>query len=267
MRFALLSDVHFGPPASFGGKLRKLTDQAEPLCRAIVARMNEVERPDHFVNLGDVIEDASRSTDEANYRRFLRVLESLDAPILHVAGNHDSINIPDADLAGLWGRNEPLYYYEQWGDVRAVVLRTIEGGGRITLPEEQLAWLEATLGESPTPALVFMHHPASEMDLRESRWFSNTANICLVAEREDFRRIIEASNKVLAVFNGHVHWNHFDVISRIPYITLQSVIENIDEDAPGRAAASYAVCELDRHRLLVRVLGSEPARYQIELGV
>jgi hypothetical protein len=63
-----------------------------------------------------------------------------------------------------------------------------------------------------------------------------------------------------------VHWNHLDVIAGIPYITLQSLIENLDDDAPGRAAAAYAICDLDDRRLVVTVYGAEQQRYQLELG-
>ena len=55
MRFALISDEHFGPTAYFEGKLRKLTAQAGKLCEAFVSRMNQEVRPDLVVNLGDVI--------------------------------------------------------------------------------------------------------------------------------------------------------------------------------------------------------------------
>jgi hypothetical protein len=78
--------------------------------------------------------------------------------------------------------------------------------------------------------------------------------------------VIEASGKVVAVFNGHVHWNHLDVIRGIPYITLQSLTENLDDDAPGRPAAAYALCDIDERRLLVDVRGEETARYQFELA-
>ena len=49
-----------------------------------------------------------------------------------------------------------------------------------------------------------------------------------------------------AVFNGHLHWNHLDVIAGIPYVTVQSLIENLDDDAPGRAAAAHAVVHAER---------------------
>jgi hypothetical protein len=111
-----------------------------------------------------------------------------------------------------------------------------------------------------------MHHPASEMRLDGNRWFDKRPHLARVAERRALREVIEKSGKVLAVFNGHVHWNHLDLIAGIPYVTLQSLIENLDEDAPGRAAAAYAVCDLDERRLVITVYGAEQLRYQVELG-
>jgi hypothetical protein len=107
-----------------------------------------------------------------------------------------------------------------------------------------------------------MHHSASEQDLEDSFWFKGLAHLALVRERAELRKILEDSKKVRAVFNGHVHRNHLDVINGIPYVTFQSLIENLDEDAPGRPAAAYAVARIDSDRIVVRVHGNDPARYQ-----
>jgi 3',5'-cyclic-AMP phosphodiesterase len=97
-----------------------------------------------------------------------------------------------------------------------------------------------------------------------NRWFDEAPHLCRVVERGALRRVFESSGKVLAVFNGHMHWNHLDIISGIPYITVQSLVENLDDDAPGRAAAAFAVCDVDERRLLVTVHGEETVRYQVE---
>lgn len=72
--------------------------------------------------------------------------------------------------------------------------------------------------------------------LRLNRWFEGRPHRCLVAERTRFRAIVEAGGKVAAVFNGHLHWNHLDAIASVPYVTLQRLTENLDDDAPGRPA-------------------------------
>jgi 3',5'-cyclic AMP phosphodiesterase CpdA len=266
VKFALISDVHFGPRAYFGGKLRKLTHRAADLTEAFVHSMNTSIKPDLVVNLGDVIEDRDYAADLENYATFTRLLEPLSAPVLHVAGNHDTKNLTQADMRRLWGHTGDLFYSREIGGVHFSVLHTIEiQDVAVRLPDEQFAWLEADLKAATLPVVVLMHHPASEMVLTGNRWFEKAPHICRLAERRRLRALLEDSGKVLAVFNGHVHWNHFDVIASIPYVTLQSLIENIDDDAPGRPASAWAVCEISEHRLSVEVHGEDRARYQVEL--
>ena len=109
-----------------------------------------------------------------------------------------------------------------------------------------------------------MHHSASEQDLDDSRWFHGRPHLALVENRAELRRIFEASRKVRAVLNGHLHRNNVDVIRGIPYVTVQSLIENLDDDAPGRPAASHAEVHVTARRMVVRVRGNDPARYQFE---
>src|SRR5262245_39797915 len=126
VRIALITDEHFGPRAYFGGKLRKLSHEAPELTRRFVERMNQLERPDLVVNLGDVVEDESHAADLERYRSFVEILAGLNAPVLHVAGNHDQINLSEDDLRGLWGRSGPLHYSADIGGVHFVVLNTLE---------------------------------------------------------------------------------------------------------------------------------------------
>jgi 3',5'-cyclic-AMP phosphodiesterase len=265
MRFALITDVHFGPRAYHEGKLRKLTERAGELTEQFVERMNRVERPELVVNLGDVIEDESRARDLEQYGEFVRILSKLDARVVHVAGNHDQVNLSPDDLRQLWGHTGELYYSFDFGGLHFLVLRTDETKDVVVrLPAEQIEFAARDLAATSLPTIVLMHHPASEQRLQGNLWFETRPHVCRVAERGALRRVLEASGKVLAVFNGHVHWNHLDVISGIPYVTVQSLIENLDEDAPGRPAAAFAVCDVDEKRLVVTVHGAETARYQLE---
>lgn len=267
MRFALISDVHLGPTASHQGKLRKLTHLSEELIAAFVKRMRDEVEPDLIINLGDVLEDESPERDRERYGQFVSMLRETGKPVLHVAGNHDTINLTPAELCSLWADTPEPTYSRDVDGVHFAVLRTIEHRGeRIELPEEQIQWLERDLAGTSLPSIVLMHHPASEMRLEGNRWFEKRPHLCRVVERRALRQVIEESKKVIAVFNGHVHWNHFDVIAGIPYVTLQSLIENLDDDAPGRVAAAYAVCELDDRRLVITVYGAEQLRYQVELA-
>jgi Icc protein len=275
--FALVTDLHFGPEAGYDGKLRKLTSEAPRLAAEFVDRMNEVVRPDLVFNLGDDIEDESRERDLERYAQCMSVLSKCDARVVHVAGNHDRINLLDSDLLDFWGlsgagdssgHGSRLYRSFDHGGVHFVVLATHETQNlSVRLDDEQLAWLEGDLLAASSPAIVLMHHTASEQDVSHNRWFYRAPHLCKVVERRRLRRILETSGKVVAVFNGHLHWNHFDLCGGIPYITVQSLIENLDEDAPGRPAAAHAVCVLSDKRLTVEIGGNDPARYQIELDM
>jgi 3',5'-cyclic AMP phosphodiesterase CpdA len=265
LTLGIVTDLHFGPEASHEGKLRKLTHQAGDLARAFVQRMNHEVQPDLVVNLGDDIEDESREMDLARYGECQAILAGVAAPLVNVAGNHDLIHLNRDDLARFWNRSGPLYYSRDVRGWHLVVLHTIERQDvDIRIPQAQLEWLRADLAAAQAPTVVLMHHSASEQSLDDSRWWPGRSHLALVKERAELRSIFEESGLVRAVFNGHLHWNHLDVISGIPYVTVQSLIENLDEDAPGRAAAACAVVRLSERRMVVRVLGNDPARYQVE---
>ena len=265
LRIGIVTDLHFGPEARHEGKLRKLSHMAGALARDFVRRMNDEVRPDLVVNLGDDIEDESREADLARYGECQSILSSAAAPLVNVAGNHDLIHLNREDLCRFWRRGGPLYYSFDRGDWHFVVLHTIERKDvDVRIPETQLQWLRDDLAAGTAPAVVFMHHSASEQSLDDSRWWPGRAHLALVKERQELRRIFERSGRVRAVVNGHLHWNHLDVIGAVPYVTVQSLIENVDDDAPGRPAAAHAVLHLTPRRIVVRVHGNDPARYQFE---
>ncbi len=267
LTIGFVTDLHFGPEAFFEGRLRKLTHHAADLTRGVVRAMNETVRPDLLVNLGDDIEDEGRDADLARYGECQAILRTAKAELVNVAGNHDTIHMGRDDLNRIWGRPEgsPLHYALDRGGFHVVVLHTLEAKDvDVRIPPAQLAWLRQDLAKTTLPVVVLMHHSASEQDLSDSSWFHRAPHLALVRERRELRAVLEESGKVRAVFNGHVHRNHLDVIRGIPYVTIQSLVENLDDDAPGRPAAAYAVARLDDERITVRVMGSDPAKYQFE---
>jgi 3',5'-cyclic AMP phosphodiesterase CpdA len=263
--FALVTDLHFGPLASFEGKLRKLSHEAPALLHGVIERLRAEEHLDLLVNLGDDIEDEGPALDRTRYLDCQRILRSAPCPVLNVAGNHDTVHLSIEDLNEAWGRRGPLYYSQDLGEFHLVVLHTVERKDQdVRIDPGQLEWLREDLAQTSLDTLVFMHHSASEQDLGDARWFHKAPHLALVRERAQLRQILLESRKVRAVFNGHVHRNHLDLIDGIPYITIQSLIENLDDDAPGRPAAAHAIARIDAHRLVIRVHGQDPARYQIE---
>ena len=271
LRIGFVTDLHFGtlrPRAFHEGKLRKLTHHAAALTKEVVRTMNDVVKPDLFVNLGDDIEDEGREVDLARYEECQAILRTANAELVNVAGNHDTIHLNREDLNRIWQREEPqpLFYSFDRKGFHIAVLHTLERKDvEVRIPHAQLEWLENDLASTTLPVVVLMHHSASEQDLEDSLWFHGLAHLALVKERAELRGILEKRGNVRAVFNGHVHRNHLDVIRGIPYVTIQSLIENLDEDAPGRPSAAWGVATIDAQRLVVRVGGNDPARYQIDV--
>jgi len=280
--FAICTDLHFGPEAHHEGKLRKLTAHAGALLGGVIDAVDRTPNVELLVNLGDDIEDEHRQADLARYGECISILDRAKADRLHVAGNHDTIHLAEGDLQAAWDRSATwaksawaatrrLYYSLDRGGCHFVVLHTVEEPGvRITVSDDQLTWLEADLRSTTLPIIVLMHHSAADQVLIGNRWFEGRAHVCLVQERKRLRALFEAHRPsaeregILAVFNGHLHWNHVDVINGIPYVTVQSLIENLDDDAPGRPAAAYAIVHVARSRVSVDVRGVEPARYQFD---
>jgi Icc protein len=267
LTIGIVTDLHFGPEARHEGKLRKLTHEAGPLAREVVRLMNEEIRPDLLVNLGDDVEDESKGADLARYEECQSILRGARARLVNVAGNHDTINLTREALNRIWGRDGHLYYSFDEREWHFVVLHTAERRNKdIRVAAPQLEWLATDLAATRLPTIVLMHHSASEQDLDDSRWFHGRPNLALVENRADLRSIFERSGKVRAVLNGHLHRNNVDVIRGIPYVTFQSLIENLDEDAPGRPAAAYGVVQLSTERMVVRVRGNDPMRFQTEFA-
>lgn len=266
LKIGFVTDIHIGPEAFHEGKLRKLTHHATKLLRDVVTRMNTEIRPDLLVNLGDDVEDESHEADLARYLECQSILREAKAEVVNVAGNHDSIHLTRDELTRAWKQDGNLHYSMDRGGFHLVILHTIERKDiDVRLPHAQLEWLEADLAATSLPVVVLMHHSPSDQDLEDSFWFHGRAHLALVKEREELRAILERSGKVRIVVNGHVHRNHCDVIKGIPYVTIQSLIENLDADAPGRPAAAYGVLAIDERRAVMRVGGNDPARYQFEL--
>lgn len=263
LRIGLITDLHFGPRVKFRGRLRKMSDLAPELTAAFVRRMNEDVRPDLVLNLGDVIEDASLEEDRRRYRQALDVLSGLDAPVRHVVGNHDTINQTDDMIREAWGHEGELFYSFDAGGHHFAVLRTIERAHVDTrIDPEQIEWLREDLARTTLPSVVAMHHAAAEQDLRGNPWFEQAPEVALVRGREALRGVIATSGKVVLVLNGHLHWSHVGIHDRIPYVTIQSLTENLEPDEPGRVAAAWAVAELSEGGLVVRTEGGAPNVFQ-----
>jgi 3',5'-cyclic AMP phosphodiesterase CpdA len=220
-------------------------------------------RPDCIVDLGDRINDVAAGQDRQRSTWVRDQLRAIGVPVFHVLGNHDVVNLTKAELGSVLGKPAPFEAADLDG-VRVVVLDSQDPsfertGGGIGL--EQRRWLETTLAETLLPAVVFCHHPLDEQRLDGHWYFEAHPAHAFVHERAPVREILERSDKVLAVFSGHLHWTRATVLNGIPYVTLGSLVDSGFTN--GRPAGTFASVTVRGQTIDVQVAGLLPDQFRL----
>jgi hypothetical protein len=242
LRFGLVTDPHYADADTKGTRFYR---ESLGKVRTAVTRLRE-ERVAFLGVLGD-LKDMATGEDETRTLSHLVAIEQeiqrFGGPTYHVLGNHDMDNLSKARVVAnltntgiAAGRS---YYAFSRDGVRFIVLdatydkdyRDYDHGKfdwkDANVPPAELAWLSEELTAATEPVIVLAHQrldgegPAS------------------VRNREDVRRRLEASGKVLAVFQGHDHPGAYTAINGIHYYTLRAVIEG-----SGEANNAFAVVEV-----------------------
>lgn len=185
MLIAQISDMHVKAP---GELLYKRIDTAGFLERAVAHLVALDPRPDVVLATGDLV-DGGKPEEYALLRR---LLAPLPMPVYLIPGNHDARDAMRAafpDHAYL-PKSGFLQYTVEGLPVRLVALDTLEPGrGYGVMCNQRLDWLDAKLGESDRPTILFVHHPPFE---------------CGVDAFDDMR-LNEGGERLAAIVRGHPH--------------------------------------------------------------
>lgn len=164
-----------------------------------VAHVNALDpRPDVALVTGDLV-DGGKPEEYANLRR---VLSQLAMPFYLIPGNHDArdpLREAFADHAWL-PRAGFLQYVVEDLPLRLIALDTlVPGKSWGALCAERLDWLEARLGESDRPTLLFMHHPpfACGIEVMDGMRLNEGG--------ERLAELVRGHGNVERVLCGHVH--------------------------------------------------------------
>lgn len=178
------------------------------------------------------------------------VMQQFDGPTYHALGNHDMDSVSKAQfLANVENTNidpgRSFYSFDAKG-VHCIVLDAnynpdgsdYDHGSfdwaNCNVPDGQLEWLRRDLEASDGPAVVFLHQL---LDGEGNVYVRNAAAV---------RRILEDSENVLAVFQGHRHSGSYSLINGIHYYTLKAIVEG-----PFPQNNAYAIVELQPDRIIV----------------
>jgi hypothetical protein len=214
-----------------------------------VELMNKQE-VNFLIELGD-FKDQDEPPLEANTMTYLQaaeaVLQRFTGSTYHVLGNHDMDSISKAQfLANVENTGiapDASYYGFDVNGLHFVVLDanfssdgTAYDHGNFSwtdaiVPQAELDWLRQDLASANGPVIVFVHQL---LDSTGSYYVGNAAAV---------RQILEASGKVLAVFQGHHHSGTYSQIRGIHYYTLKAVVEG-----SGPQNNAYAIVEVHPDR-------------------
>ena len=259
MKFAILTDIHLGPEGYYKGILRKINKDVKIFLDDFVDEMNNNVKPEFVVILGDLVNDVDEATDKNNIDYIVKLLKKLECPVYYVAGNHDLKNISEDELINLFNQKQ-LYYSFDSGSFHFIVLFSRVSENRtILIQDEQKEWLKQDLNKTDKKSVVFVHHGLADQDLTGNPWFEGRPENCLITNRSEIRNIFSASNKVIASFNSHLHWDRQDIHDNIPYFTIQSLTEN--EDGKGIASETHAVVNIEDNKVNVDIKGNYPKKF------
>lgn len=222
--------------------------------RESIAKMEEAMREmnskkvNFVVHLGD-FKDQAEHPDERSTLEFLGRIEKAfglyRGPRYHVLGNHDTDSISKQQFlqhvenTGI--AKDRSYYSFDHKKVHFIVLDgnfTKEGipyeKGNFDwtdsfIPEEQLAWVKEDLQQTALPTIVFAHQLLDDVD--DPKYCVHNAGAV--------REVLDESDKVLAVFQGHRHKERYNKMKSTHYCTLPAMV-----DYSGLENNSFSIIEV-----------------------
>jgi len=247
--FGIVTDCHYADANPAGTRFYRESREKLSEC---VERMN-AERIDFLIELGD-FKDQDTPAVESRTLTYLREVEAVflrfQGRRYHVLGNHDMDSLSKKQFldhvenTGIEaGRS---YYSFDVQGLHCVVLdANYRSDGRdydhgnfdwtdANVPVHELDWLRQDLAACEVPAVVFIHQL---LDGKGAVYVKNAPEV---------RRVLQESDRVLAVFQGHHHEGAYSRIEGIHYYTLTGVVEG-----SGLENNSYAIVELKRDHDLI----------------
>ena len=242
VRFGIVTDCHYANADAAGTRFYR-----ESLVKlAECVELMNAEKVDFLIELGD-FKDQDRPPVEQRTLSYLhaaeKVFQDFNGPTYHVLGNHDLDSISKAQFLGRVDNTSidsgKSYYSFDVNNLHCVVLdANYKADGDdydhgnfdwtdANISPRELRWLKKDLAAAHNPVVAFTH-----------QLLDGTGSV-YVKNAPDVRQILEASGKVLAVFQGHHHAGSYSNTAGIHYYTLKALVEG-----NGPENNSYAIAEV-----------------------
>lgn len=241
IRLGLMTDLHHAdkPPAG----TRHYRDTLAKV-RESVAAFNSV-RAELAVELGDFIDAAEDIDSELGFLATVEAeYEKFGGDRHYVIGNHCVWRLTKEQFLSNSGARQEHYSFDA-GGFHFVVLDAcyredgVPYGNRnfewtdTDIPPAERGWLRDDLAATDRPTIVFCHQ---RLDVSGPHGVKSGPLV---------RDILERSEKVLAVFQGHSHQNEYRELNGIHYCVLAATVEGA-----GLRNNAYAILELHANGLM-----------------
>lgn len=254
LNFGIVTDVHYADKPHWGNRyyresLAKLEDGVKQFRGSNLS---------FLMQLGDLVDAAQDLDTERDWlQRAIGTLSTAGLRMHSVLGNHCIQTLTKVQFLKEVGQERGHYSFDLAG-FRFLVLDACYRRDGVSydagnfdwkdseIPPAQREWLKEQLDLAPGRALVFVHQ---RLDI---------PGVHAVASAPEIRSLLEASGKVVAVFQGHSHQNDYREINRIHYCTMRAVIEGSGPDNNGYSIVSV----FEDGRLIVKGFRAQQ-NYQI----
>jgi len=225
MIIAQISDTHLALDSPDSDRRRRDFE-------VTVADINGLDPlPDIVVHTGDIVHNGRQ--DE--YAEAARILAKTRAPVYVLAGNKDDrTNLRAAFSAGGYLRPDSAFidYAVEDHPVRLIGLDTLNAGGNKGdfCRERVDRLIDMIDADTARPIAVFAHHPPFVVKVGPDPINFETPEMM-----ERLRQALQHSDRVAAVFSGHVHRAAEGSVGRIPATVVQCIATTLRKgDYPER---------------------------------
>lgn len=194
-----------------------------------VSRMNNIFHPDFSVDIGDRINNINHDADYSAEQTIKNAYDGLNNNHYYTIGNHDIFILTKTELQTALGID---YNHKSIdvGNYHIIILDAELGDTSGHVVSSEKTWLTTELANTNKKTIVFVHQGLGDQSVALNPYFSGDPASAKVDNSSEVRTILENSGKVIAVFHGHTHWDNNTTINGIPYIYLNSLVENNSDE-------------------------------------
>jgi len=243
MKILIITDIHYGENTNYPKLIDKdyvnsFGSQFEKYLPKIKALIKE---HDLTINLGDLIKETNTESNLIQYKKAIEFFGK-EKPIKHVIGNHELRTLSRNQITEIIGENKPYYSFDL-NNYHHIILDSFGNSieEQVKIYKEQLDWLQKDLKNTNLLTLIYCHYTLDNQSIDSNYYFKGKPQKVFIENKEEVRKVFEDSEKVIAVFGGHLHFFHQESINGIKYITAPAFTENDGNNRPKAECLSIGL--------------------------